>query len=1409
MPQNITFKDVCNYLKKDNLEIADKLDKFIGVALMMSPFTIGSAALSLLPLLSVKNELIKLSKAIYDSLSKKKEDNYLERQKKMQMAFALICFTSFYEALDDTMTENIRRGMAELDITLFTDSGIETKKNRPHQTENLQLNSLQSLNNYSIIFPRPEESFELQLSHLELTWKELTRNTKEFLLKMSIWDKVSEIEKRMFFDQIENLPQKVKLYFEAQYFELARKYEDFAVWSNLHEHKNSQALITSLSEYIKSYSLLFESTKVSIDVGFEKLHNAVEKIPEVLKVSQSKEIFDSLVLHYKARLDEPIIEEKIEDNDKPALSFPSIKNAFIPQAFSVIRYTKSIKRLEDEELWKGLSRQDCLNSFFINYLSSPYSVETPLIILGHPGSGKSLLTTILSAQLMSQHYTAIRVPLREVNADSSIISQIEESIYKITSISIDSWVKLSGAFKNNPPLVILDGYDELLQASGKVFSGYLKDVQDFQKNEAEQGRPVRIIVTSRITLIDKAIIPHNSLVLRLLEFDNRQQEAWISIWNQINAEYFQKSGIKEFSLPAKKDVGAENILSLSEQPLLLLMLALYDSEKNKLRKSNALDRSILYDSLLRRFIERERDKDKTFKNSQDIEKEKVLDNEMQRLGAAAVGMYNRRKLHILSEELNDDLRFFDLERPISINQGKVLSQAELLLGSFFFVHKSKSIENAGYDEQIELSAFEFLHNTFGEFLVADFLLRQAITETKQLIALSQHEVLSQQLQQRLNSADGLSRQWFAGLIYTPLFSRPVVLEIMREWLTHLLIKEKISQKDFIRQLDRININQLKRLLNKREMPSIMYKEIIDEKYRASFGDYPLLGHIAIYSINLVLQRVIISDYSFKIKESEIVEYEDGTRFWDRLISIWRSWFSVENLNGIAAIIMTDYEGEDILITSKKNFQSTQSQNRLETCHNVSNAIGDSILSGLSGLFLFDPHSQPQEYLNKIVAGLQREKINLAEKIIVKQLQSYQANFSVVNNWERYTTMISEGLEMVDSSDLDTKAEILIIFCNVIFTNLNGLQRRYSHEQLIGSFRQAINPRYASQFYLINPVLVLIIIRVANKIGDWDWIYEFNNQIDGIFYQGFHTDEGSKNQSARLLEFINARIVFQKEQLNGRFKPRFSYQIGQVVEELFYKKNLNKLALISGVSAILLVEEQESTFERLGSNIFSQFNWNQITPGANYYDVELLTPLLKLARRLKEVNFLKLFAKHCFDKIELNAFIKAFEIDPEIIYEWTVLANENYYTFFVNEIENFCFGVSREMGVTELFDNYAKVLLFIINNQENSLKDNKRYEMFANELFERRYSKHAILSLMYRSPLALALLLRIARISHSLHLAQILSEMISSLSQYDDLSDIITYRLPIFSLSDIRWVAENTNTYKKIKRALPQIDDDII
>lgn len=688
MSLDLTFKQVCEFIKEDDPKLIESIDKLLGLALICAPLVAGSAAVAVVPpMIAVKNEIVKISKGVFESVAGKKDDDYLARHHRMEIAYGLICFTAFFEALDQQIPKELREKINLMNgekISLAKDAQernlcrLETS-----QIDQPEIAAASSLDALSLPFPHPTETLVQQIERNTKLWKQMSEGFRDFIKNLAFWEEAQEKEQIQILAGIDNVPLVASKCFEAQYFELARHFEDFAVWAYLQEHKNTKALIGSLSDYVQKQAALAKDSKAQIDIGFARMHEAVLSIPETLKITRAIEIANGLKRHYDKKVSEPIAKEGESKGDKLRLHFPRIRTAFIPQSFKVLRWTSEMKSLEDEATWKNFERREDLGAFLLSYLSSPYSTEGPLVILGHPGSGKSLLTKVLSAQLMSEHYTVIRVPLREVNADAAIMTQIVERIQRITGQN-SSWADFSGAFKNSPPLVILDGYDELLQASGRVFSRYLKEVQAFQNNETDLERPLRVIVTSRITLIDKADIPQGATIIRLLEFDKRQRDRWISIWNQENRSYFTEAMIDEFSLPEENDDESAKILSLAEQPLLLLMLALYDSEGNQLRKSKSLDRTILYDSLLRRFVEREKKKDLKFDELEQPIKEKELDLEMQRLAVAALGMYNRRKLYILSPELNADIKFFDLERSVSACDGRPMTQADLLLGSFFF-----------------------------------------------------------------------------------------------------------------------------------------------------------------------------------------------------------------------------------------------------------------------------------------------------------------------------------------------------------------------------------------------------------------------------------------------------------------------------------------------------------------------------------------------------------------------------------------------------------------------------------------------------------------------------------------------------------------------------------------------------
>ena len=108
MPLDLSFKQVCDFIKKDDPALIDAVDKLLGLTLVCSSLVMGPAAVVLLPIIAVKNEVVKLGKHVFEAFSKRNDADYVARQQRMEIAYGLICFTAFFEALDGQIPEEIR-----------------------------------------------------------------------------------------------------------------------------------------------------------------------------------------------------------------------------------------------------------------------------------------------------------------------------------------------------------------------------------------------------------------------------------------------------------------------------------------------------------------------------------------------------------------------------------------------------------------------------------------------------------------------------------------------------------------------------------------------------------------------------------------------------------------------------------------------------------------------------------------------------------------------------------------------------------------------------------------------------------------------------------------------------------------------------------------------------------------------------------------------------------------------------------------------------------------------------------------------------------------------------------------------------------------------------------------------------
>lgn len=1041
MIKDYRFKDIEIYLKKDTevgKEILDAFESLSDAAIIFSPIIFGPQFLPMLELLDVKDRLFSLGRKVYDFIAQKVELDYLDRTEQIRAAYALICYTAYFDVLQDALPNTVRRK-----LKLKFEKKKELLEESIETTETLQLSPTVPDIHCKVFYADHVTAFSEIKEQLTEIYKRVCNNLIKMIREASIFDEEKkkgnqEFEKLK--ETLWKLPQKAIEVYEAQYIHLADQFNDFALFAQL---QNFEGIHHAIKNNKTALELVIGTTK-RIDVGLSNLSNIVNSIETNYNAIQAQDIVDDLRKKYIAFIQEPIIDDREikSDTEMMSLKFPKIVDAFIPQSYKCLAYQRKDTKLEDESVWKQIPAQHDLDKFFIKYLYSPDSIDYPLVILGQPGSGKSLLTKVLSAQLMSKSYTVIRIPLREVNAEDGIDVLVEDQIKKVTnrSLSTQGYGGFATQFKEKPLIIILDGYDELLQAKGDVFSGYLEKVRRFQQDQKEMERSVRIIITSRITLIDKARIPLNSTILRLLEFDSNQRQKWIDIWNSINADYFASEKINPFSLPLKEKGKKNSIIELAEQPLLLLMLALYDSEANELAKTSNIKRTELYDNLLRRFVRRERRRYVAgFEDKTPEEQEVIIDKEMNRLGVVAIGMYNRQEVVIRSRQLEEDLDTFKARREDGSPKAHTLKESESVLGGFFFIHKSTAQDVDAHSDKSE-SAYEFLHNTFGEFLAADFILRNTINEVKDILV--DRKFKSSGLENKLSNPDSLNSGWFYCLMFVPLYSRPVVIEMLREHITKALKRTLeiysfpfvITKDDFIDNLQYLVKNQLKMILNTRNSPSVMRGGMLLDR------DIPLLGYLSTYSLNLIILACTLSSGGFEFNEEDYTQAKVSaldSRPWDKLTSFWKAWFSPADLMGLSVILRAKRVNNTvILVECNEKFEATRYEQPIDILLCVSFTLGDNLLAGLSGLQtqrfceitrMSDKkvcemlrNESPDMYFSYLINLLRKEINGFTEK---KESREFAINYREINKIIE-TIIHNEQIRSVNNDTLLNLFEIL-------------------------------------------------------------------------------------------------------------------------------------------------------------------------------------------------------------------------------------------------------------------------------------------------------------------------------------------------------------------------------------------------
>lgn len=786
MPRTYSYADAVRLLGAKQSRILAALDRLVGGALL-SGATLGLS--ELLGWFDAKADFVRWGHELLVKAAEKRSGlSRYDQTERLQAAHAVIVVVAFFDALP-----KLPKGWSEaLDL------------NRHRQDLIMGARSL-----FDDSWPLPSAALphEAILKQLETRYRRCASGYLTYLEGLRVWDEADHAQRGGVRAAVETVPVKALRAYEELLRRLGGEYPELRFWSQL---QDGVAIRMALSR--------LEADLAQVLVG---------RAPDARR--------SELANRYQAALARPII---TADEVPAGLDIPLLGEAYVDLDFQVARMSTEVKPALPA-WWSGRDRRSDLHHYITGYLTSPEAVTSPLLVLGDPGSGKSVFTKVLAARLPASDFLTVRVELRSTPAEADVLDQIEHGIRAALHEDL-SWAELSRSAGDALPVVVLDGLDELLQATGVSQSGYLIKIQRFQGECADAGRPVAVVVTSRISVTGGVQIPSGGHVLRLLPFTAPHIARWLEVWNKTNPPHSDRPE------PVTVEVVLRH-MDLAQQPLLLLMLALYDADGNALRREqDHLGEGDLYERLLTKFVRREVTKHDADRSEADLDAD--VESELDFLSVVAYAMFNRRVQWISESEVNADVVTYLGVEPLLRPQGTStpLTTGEAILGRFFFVQCAEAIR----DSQI-LRSYEFLHATFNEYLVARFTWR-VLRDTMRADSVRP---------QRLETAALDDGDLFALLSFTPLTSRKPVLDF--------LVEMAASSTDHTEL-----ISLVKRLFKHSTEPHSRSRD----NYRPVHHSVP--ARLAVYNLNLVLLHGVLCG-QFDVRELGITD-------WPRLTAFWKS-----------------------------------------------------------------------------------------------------------------------------------------------------------------------------------------------------------------------------------------------------------------------------------------------------------------------------------------------------------------------------------------------------------------------------------------------------------------------------------------------------------------------------------------
>ncbi|MFE7077428.1 NACHT domain-containing protein [Streptomyces sp. NPDC057620] len=809
----LAFRDALQLLGVDPPSLI-ALDRALGGVLNLVS---GGTSETVLQMTGVQQGVLSLGRDAVRRLDERltSADTRASRTELLDAAHTVVVVVAWFEALDAAQPA-LPFPLAALELTRREQlllAGVRTESD----------NFARMLAAADVPRPGPLWASETMTEPLKHWYARLGTVFCRFLEGLRLWERLPQVAREGGIRAIEALPAKAFVRYQDLYRQLALVTPEFGLWVAQSEH---------------------EATRGEVRRALSGIEPLLARTVRALR--PARDLAAALGRAHQAVMDRPVLDATAQSED---IRFPTLAESYLDPDFRVKTvFGSSVGGPADETWWQDSPLRTDLTQYLAGALASPALTGTPLLVLGQPGAGKSVLTQVLAARLPAAGFVPVRVPLRDVNADEQLQEQIEQAV-KATTGERATWPDLVRSAEGAMPVLLLDGFDELLQTTGLHHNDFLERVARFQQREADQGRPLVALVTSRTAVADRTRTPTGLVVLRLEPFRPEQIRRWLEVWNQRNL--VGQDGSDQNPLLWETVQRHE---ALASQPLLLTMLALYDATTNGLRdeESEPRDEAELYEELLSSFARRE--VVKTTKGALPAAADdEQMERELLRLGLVAFGALNRRRQWVTGDELDEDLNA--LLSPPATDAPRhrgTLGHADIAVGRFFFIQQARSVRGGR-----ELATYEFLHATFGEYLAVRLALHLLRTLTPAVSTLPFTEPPVH---------DDLA---YALLSYAPLASRQM-LGFARSMVERIDPGERTG-------LAKLLIRVLNRHETRNVEPHPAYRP---QRLRTS-------ARHGIYESNLVLMTVLAMPSP--VSASELFPHaSDPVGAWHRRCLLWRS-----------------------------------------------------------------------------------------------------------------------------------------------------------------------------------------------------------------------------------------------------------------------------------------------------------------------------------------------------------------------------------------------------------------------------------------------------------------------------------------------------------------------------------------